>query len=160
MMNIKFRFFPLMMLFLLLALSLSPVMAQETGTPSAIQTLWASTPGLDETAPAVVQPVPVEVVQGSIDDTGDARYLAMLDRLVSMVEMLTGFLPVGSLGTILIVCVGSLYVIVRLTPTKRDDEIVDRLWALVQARYFNNLPSVDVSAQRMADKYRDDGGIG
>lgn len=65
------------------------------------------------------------------DASAEDAYIATLDRLATLIEYLIGFIPAGMLaavGGVLVVIVGALYVIARLTPTKRDDELIERLW--------------------------------
>lgn len=74
-----------------------------------------------------VSDVPVVEVVTDVDDA----YIATLDRLATMIEYLIGFIPVGMLGTAavaLVLITGALFVVSRLTPTKRDDEIFERIW--------------------------------
>jgi len=61
-------------------------------------------------------------------------YIKTLDRLSALIEMLVGFIPAGAVGGLLIVVLGAAWIITRLTPTKKDDEIFDRLWAKIEEK--------------------------
>ena len=103
----------------------------ETATPSPVV---APEVTQEAVAPVVVniEMPPAASTQTTLID--EDAYIKTLDRLSALIEMLVGFIPAGAVGGLLIVVLGAAWIITRLTPTKRDDEIFDRLWAKIEEK--------------------------
>lgn len=126
----RFAIFGLVLLFAALALIVllpTAAHAQEVFTPSAADlTIWASTPGLDETAPAPVSPpVPSPILPAVQDDTVDQLFTLVL----TLTRDFTSLVQLSVTATTILTALAVLgWILSKFTPTKKDDEFFERFF--------------------------------
>ena len=77
--------------------------------------------------PAAAQATPEPAATQALSE---ADYVSTVDQLPALNEKLIGLVQVGGatfFGVVLTILAGAGYVLVKLTPTKADDELVERV---------------------------------